>query len=199
MFTPGNWIKVFSVYFALPLSAFCHLAMQRYTPAALKLLRCHTPLEPTLYNLCCSLGIARRPRYIHRSSRFKNGPTPIYGHAAQIPTIYTPTRCRTRPMNAGINFENLRPFPMLPTPASSSRRNFNIAHLNARSITNKTALINNHILDKKCDLFCLSETWQQPGDCIHLNMLTPPGYCYLSKPRSVGGWVGCGLPVRSDC
>ncbi|XP_048113303.1 uncharacterized protein LOC125303548 [Alosa alosa] len=180
----------------LCLCAFCNLAMEPvYTPAALKLFRCHTPLDPTLYKLCCSLGITRRSRYAHR---FKRGPTLIYGHDAQIPTLNTPDRRRPQPRNRGINFDNLSHPPRLPPPASSSHQNFNIGNLNARSITNKTALINDLIIDKKFDLFCLSETWQQPGDCINLNLLTPSGYCYLSKPRSVGRGGGLAVVYRSD-
>lgn len=38
--------------------------------------------------------------------------------------------------------DNLRHPPRLPAPAPSSCRNFNIAHLNARSVTNKTLKIN---------------------------------------------------------
>ena len=195
MFSAGSWIKVLSARFMLLcLCAFCNLAMEPvYTPAALKLFRCHTPLDPTLYKLCRSLGITRRPRYAHR---FRKGPTLIYGHDAQIPTVYTPDRRRPQPRNRGINFDNLRRPPRLPPPALSSRQNFNIGHLNARSITNKTALINDLITDKKCDLFCLSETWQQPGDCINLNLLTPP--LYLSKPRSVGRGGGLAVVYRSD-
>lgn len=60
------------------------------------------------------------------------------------------------------------------------------------------ALIKNHIRENKYDLLCLSETWQQPGDYIHLNMLTPPGYCYLSKPRSVGRGGGVAVVYRSN-
>lgn len=112
---------------------------------------------------------------------------------------YTHDRCR-RPehKNRGINFENLRHPSRLSASASTSNQNFNIAHLNARSITNKTSLINDLILDKKWNLFCISETWQQPGECIHLNMLTPPGYCYISKPRLVGRGGGLAVVYRSD-
>lgn len=195
----GVWIKSLATYCSwsrnlLCFCAFYHLAMQPplYTPVDLKLHHCHAPLDSETYNLCLSLGIARRPRYIHRSKR---APSLTCAGAAQIPTLNTNCARRPRKKNIrGIIHEHLR---RLYT-STISTRGFNLAHLNARSISNKTSLINDLILQRNMDILCLSETWQQPGDCIHLNMLSPPGYSYISKSRLTGRGGGLAVVYRSD-
>ena len=34
-----------------------------------------------------------------------------------------------------------------------------MATLNSRSVVNKSAVINNHILENKIDILCITETW----------------------------------------
>ena len=44
--------------------------------------------------------------------------------------------------------------------------------LNSRSVVNKSAVINNHILENKIDILCITETWINDGEfsihcCLH--------------------------------
>ena len=43
-----------------------------------------------------------------------------------------------------------------------------IAALNARSISNKSAVIYDHIVDNKLDVLCVSENWISDGDISYL-------------------------------
>jgi len=67
-----------------------------------------------------------------------------------------------------------------------------------QSLSNKSGLIHDHILDKGIDIPCLSETWQQPDVYSSLNEACPPGYCYLSKPRITGQGGGLAVIHSSD-
>lgn len=67
----------------------------------------------------------------------------------------------------------------------------NFALLNTHSLANKGTLLNDIIAERKLDILLLTETLQLPNDFMELNLLTPPGYCHLPKPRLTGR--GCGL------
>lgn len=64
---------------------------------------------------------------------------------------------------------------------------------NAQSISNKSSLIHDHILEKNVDLMCLTETWYQLGFFSSLNEACPPGYSYLQWARWSRWWPGCDL------
>ncbi|KAF7650105.1 hypothetical protein LDENG_00131190 [Lucifuga dentata] len=51
-------------------------------------------------------------------------------------------------------------------------------------------------MDSKLDILCLTETWQQQNDFLHLNQATPPGFVYFSKPCSSGRGGGLALIHR---
>lgn len=79
-------------------------------------------------------------------------------------------------LNGGVRLEEIR-----------------FAHLNTRSINNKSASICDIIADKNLDFLCLCETWHQPNDYLNLNMCVLPGYTYIDQPRITG--KGGGLAV----
>ena len=122
------------------------------------------------------LGLLRRPHYIHRSSRRKfvclqTSPT--------IPALWSATRTvapRMRHQSAvsywissldvsmttppsvlhrkrGVDSSLLRPVQRLDASSSSK-----IELFNAQSLTNKSCLIHDHILDKRLDYMCITET-----------------------------------------
>ncbi|KAL6471532.1 hypothetical protein MHYP_G00201820 [Metynnis hypsauchen] len=170
---------------------------------------------PSCTNVIKQLGLLRRPRYIHRSSRRKS----LYsGTSPTIPTLWSATRAvasRSRhqsnvshetsslsvsmatPLRGldgkrGVNFSLIRPLKR-SLPSLSSK----IELLNFQSLTNKSCLIHDHILDKCLDYMCITETWHQPDTFSSLNESCPPGYRYLQKACSTGR--GGGLAVIYRC
>lgn len=67
-----------------------------------------------------------------------------------------------------------------------------------QSITNKSCLIHDHILEKSLDFMCITETWHQPNTFSSLNESCPQGYSYLQKARSTGRGGGLSVIYRSD-
>ncbi|XP_072562558.1 nicotinamide/nicotinic acid mononucleotide adenylyltransferase 1-like [Paramormyrops kingsleyae] len=72
------------------------------------------------------------------------------------------------------------------------------ALLNCRSLTDKTAFLNDLTVAKNLDMLLLVETWQKPEDNLHLNRLTPLGYSFLCKPRLTGRGGGLAV-IHRDC
>ena len=69
--------------------------------------------------------------------------------------------------------------------------NLRIATLISRSVLNKPAIINNHILENKIDILCTTETWINDGQFTNsLSSLLPPNYVlsqYYGKPHTSRG------------
>jgi len=67
--------------------------------------------------------------------------------------------------------------------------------LNTQSLTNKSLLIHDHILDRGLDFMCLVETWHKTGDHSVLNEACPQGYVYMGKITQLWtwGWFGRNL------
>ena len=87
---------------------------------------------------------------------------------------------------------------VLAIPARSANTKPHISNLtfglfNIRSLTNKGPLLLDLLNDNKFDFFCLTETWQQPNDFLHLNQAIPPGFVYSSQPQTSGR--GGGLAI----
>ena len=70
-----------------------------------------------------------------------------------------------------------------------------MATLNSRSVVNKSAVINNHILENKIDILCITETWINDGEFSNslLSSLIPSNYVlsqyYGRLPPFRGGGV----------
>ena len=54
------------------------------------------------------------------------------------------------------------------------------------------------ITDNNLDIFLLTVTWQVPEDFLQLNLLTPDGYKYLSRPRLHGKGGGLAIIHRDN-
>ena len=92
-----------------------------------------------------------------------------------------------------------------PGPTSSVLSKFNLSHLNIRSATtisnviNKPASLQEFISDNKLDILALSETWLSPNSLpATLNSLTPPEFSILSSPRKDSRGGGLALIYRSS-
>ena len=67
-----------------------------------------------------------------------------------------------------------------------------MATLNSRSVVNKSAVINNHILENKIDILCITETWINDGEFSNslLSSSIPSNYVlsqYYGRPRPFRG------------
>ena len=101
--------------------------------------------------------------------------------------------CESRPL--GVNVNNLiciHPDPLRSKLSTVVPLDFCL--LNARSICNKSRLINDFIADHNIDLFALSETWLRgdDSDLYYIRDICPDGYVFHHVPRlhNTGGGVG---------
>ena len=155
-----------------------------YTAADLHLLNHNYRLPAAAASAASSAGILRWPRYIHRRSGLSHNQHSKDG--SPIPSLWTSVRPPVAPTSRTANLSNLRH----PTPAPPS---ISLALLNCRSLSNKSPIILELLLDNNIDLLFLCETWQQPLDFYALNQATPSNYRYIAKPRLSGR--GGGLAV----
>ena len=86
--------------------------------------------------------------------------------------------------------------PQKTNTCPQQQRHVKFASLNTQSLTNKTLLLNDFILDQGIDFLCLSETWHRSGDYLTLNEATPAGYKYIEKARSSGRGGGLAMFYR---
>ncbi|KAF7640813.1 hypothetical protein LDENG_00012310, partial [Lucifuga dentata] len=93
---------------------------------------------------------------------------------------------RCKPTNSGRSADHSVLASVPKTGTRTHNNSLRLSLFNIRSLSNKAALINELIMDSKLDILCLTETWQQQNDFLHLNQATPPGFVYFSKPRSSG-------------
>ena len=101
--------------------------------------------------------------------------------------------CESRPL--GVNVNNLiciRPDPLRSKLSTVVPLDFCL--LNARSICNKSRLINDFIADHNIDLFALSETWLRgdDSDLYYFRDICPDGYVFhhVLRLHTTGGGVG---------
>ena len=102
-------------------------------------------------------------------------------------------RARDTRQHRKVDFSVLRPL-LRHTPSTTVK----IELFNTQSLTNKSGLIHDHILDKRIDIMCLSETWHRPEVYLALNEACPPGYIYHEKARSTGRGGGLAILHRDD-
>ena len=90
--------------------------------------------------------------------------------------------------------ESLAPVP--PLPVNSGTDNFTrLCVLNAQSVCNKTAILEDHILEHDFDIIALTETWLSSSDRHKktIGELTLRGYDFFHVPRPNRGGGGVGI------
>ena len=109
--------------------------------------------------------LLRRSKYIHRGSRRNHSCDG--GIAGTVCCIwYAGSR---RPRSSGQRVDHSVLTPLAKSTVYTHATCHKVVLYNIRSITNKGHLVNDFITDNKLDYLCLTKTWQQQNDFLHLN------------------------------
>ncbi len=162
-----------------------------------------------IYNHCAALGIARRPHYIHRGSRRKQcTKTTISAVGCTIPVVCSSFRrllTKTRYEDGNVNFTNLRHLEYVSSGALSgittsstiTQPPVKMALVNARSLSNKTFILNDFFTSHAMDFLFVTETWLKNGD-ISSRELSPLDCSLYSTPKPSGHGGGLATVFRNS-
>ncbi len=165
-----------------------------------------------IYNHCAALGIARRPRYIHRGSRRKqctNTVSTISAVGCTIPVVWSSFRrlhAKTHYEDGNVNFTNLRRLEYvssgvlsgITTSSTIPQPPVKMALVNARSLSNKTFILNDFFTSHALDFLFVTETWLKNGDISSLGELSPSDCSFYSTPRPSGHGGGLATVFRNS-
>ena len=72
---------------------------------------------------------------------------------------------------------------------------------NARSLANKTFLLNDFFISRLLDFLCLTEMCIHAGESIAFSEILPLGCTFLSSPQTTGkvGWAACVYKSSFHC
>ncbi|XP_039599459.1 uncharacterized protein LOC120522835 [Polypterus senegalus] len=192
----GTWICKALTCLVLALcllSTMIQLVLGLYQYSAADLLRLRPRLTRSVMDVLLTfpdIFFQPRHRYIHRGSRrnFQQDTR------AKITSYWSTSRPPLRPSGRASDSSVLASLATVASaPAHLSEDTISFAHLNIRSLTGKTHLIQDLLTDHNIDILSLNETWQQPQDFTLLNEATPPGFVYMMQPRNSGR--GGGLAI----
>ncbi len=113
-----------------------------------------------------------------------------------LSTVSSPLRVRVRLRRGGVDSSNLRQLNRAALPLSEDHT-LRLALINARSLANKTFLLNDFFTSRELDFMFLTETWLQTGELIPLSELLPPSCDFLSSPRTTGRGGGLASVFKS--
>ena len=128
------------------------------------------------------------------SKRAFNLPFQLYG----LPKIHKPNiriaSTSLASLRTGVVRSNLISIPLRAPPEFVYRRQFcNFALVSARSIRNKTLMLNDFIVEHDVDIFAITATWlcDSDFDDFFCSDICPAGYNFFHYPRttSLGGVV----------
>ena len=156
-------------------------------------LRARSKLQPDLYQFLKFQGILRT----RRTRAGKSMKQSCGFH--RISPLWKVRKPSIVKFTAGANLNNLVTIKRHPL-SSTSANSLNFCLLNARSINNKTLQIKDYVVDKKIDIFALTETWLKPDDCSDyiIRDISPTGYAFVHTPRPDGNGGGVGLLYRKN-
>lgn len=161
--------------------ALMNMALQ-YTSRQLLSLKRNYYLSRDTYNPCDRAGLLRPKRYIHRST----GRSYVSSSSSSI-SVLNCRRRTTRLSSSGVDLTNFSALPYERHFCDAvSISPLKVALLNARSVNNKALLLADFIMDKKLDLFFITETWHKQDDGFLFNQLTPAGFGLIDASRTTG-------------
>jgi len=129
---------------------------------------------------------------------------PVFPSSSLTPQSSRMVYVRRKSADRGADLRNLRSLSRDGSPvtfcdsslivkSSSDPTPVTMALINARSLANKTFILNDLFLSQEIDFLFVTETWLNAGEMTSLSELSPPGCSFFSTPRSVGR--GGGLAV----
>ncbi|KAI2646105.1 RNA-directed DNA polymerase from mobile element jockey [Labeo rohita] len=106
-----------------------------------------------------------------------------------------PVRFRVR-VRGGVDSSHLRPLGRAVSSASDDRT-LHLGLINARSLANKTFLLNDFFTSRELDFMFLTETCLHAGELMSFSELFPPSCDFLSSPRTTGKGGGLASVFKS--
>lgn len=95
--------------------------------------------------------------------------------------IYRPPRFR----RGGVHVSLLQPFDRAP-PLLKDLTPVRFSLVNARSLANKTFILNDFFTSKDLDMLCVMETWIGVGESSVFSEVVPLNCTYFNSPRLTG-------------
>ena len=84
------------------------------------------------------------------------------------------------------------------TTSSTAEPTLRLALINARSITNKTFILNDFFTSRNLDFMFLTETWLRAGEFTAFAELLPPDCTFINTPRITGKGGGLASVFKSS-
>ena len=72
---------------------------------------------------------------------------------------------------------------LIPVPKAKPSVYLEVHTWNARSISNKTVTLLDHVIEHDVDIMFINETWLAENDPVVIGECTPPGYDFINHPR----------------
>ena len=138
-----------------------------------------------------NLGIRRQPRPYRRSRAGKH----LF---SRINVIVNNNRCHSKHQPTGPNLTNLAKFARSSMTSVKPGFSLKCGLVNCRSVVNKIPEIQFEIVDHNLDVCALTETWLVEDDTVTPGLIPPPGYAFLSSPRTSGPGGGVGVVFKKD-
>lgn len=134
-------------------------------------------LPVDIYNYCAHLQIVRRPRYVHRGSRrsfYKDAQ--FTSLANDVIPVISSCRPSSKPVAKlrSVNLLNLCSIKISsPNHEIAESQALRMALINARSLSNKSFILNDFFTTNSLDFLFVTETWLKPDEFSSLGELSP--------------------------
>jgi hypothetical protein len=117
-----------------------------------------------------------------------------------INTLISARHQHSSVQQSGVNLANITQIQCNPAVSSSHVSNLSFAHINARSIKNKTTSLVDYIVDQDLDVVAISETWlgRDRRDAVVEGDICPAGYGLLHVPRDNGKGGGVAVLYKAN-